>query len=175
MTAALRRHPPETDMRLYQLERTQLLPAKIESAWAFFSDPRNLPLITPPWLGFSVVSPLPERMHPGMIASYTVRPFPLTRVSWITEITHINEPHFFVDEQRFGPYRFWHHQHHFRELPGGVEMRDLVSYMLPFGTAGALAAPLVTRRVREIFDFRQKRLKTMSWTEGKKGERHGPA
>lgn len=150
-------------MTLHTLERTQLLPTDLETAWAFFSDPRNLPRITPPWLGFSVVSPLPERMHAGMIARYTVQPFPLTTVTWITEITHVAEPHFFVDEQRFGPYRFWHHQHHFRETTGGIEMRDLVSYIIPFGPVGHLASPLVRRKLRDIFDFRYATLEKMRW------------
>lgn len=150
-------------MRLNHLERTQLLPTDLETAWAFFSDPRNLPQITPPGLGFSVISRLPERMHAGMIARYTLRPFSLTTVTWITEITHIAEPHFFVDEQRFGPYRFWHHQHHFCEAPGGIEMRDLVSYILPFGAAGNLATRFVARKLREIFDFRRDTLEQMTW------------
>jgi ligand-binding SRPBCC domain-containing protein len=152
-------------MRLYHLERTQFLPADLETAWSFFSDPRNLPQITPPWLGFSVTSRLPERMHAGMIASYTVRPLPLTSVTWVTEITHVSEPHFFVDEQRFGPYRFWHHQHHFHEAPGGIMMRDLVSYILPFGTAGTLAARFVARRLHDIFDFRRDALEQMTWKQ----------
>jgi ligand-binding SRPBCC domain-containing protein len=148
-----------------------MLPTDLETAWAFFSDPRNLPKITPPWLGFSVVSRLPERMHAGMIARYTVRPFPLMTVTWITEITHVDEPQFFVDEQRFGPYRFWHHQHHFREAPGGIEMRDLVSYILPFGAAGALAARYVARRLQEIFDFRRDTLEQMTWKQVEQEQR----
>ncbi len=150
-------------MALHTLERAQTLPTDLETTWAFFSDPRNLPAITPPWLGFSVRSPLPERMHPGMIASYKVSPFPLTTVSWITEITHVAEPFFFVDEQRFGPYRFWHHQHHFREVSGGVEMRDLVNYIIPYGVAGNLAASYVKKQLREIFDFRHDVLEKISW------------
>ncbi len=152
-------------MTLHTLERTQILPTDLATAWAFFSDPRNLPKITPPSLCFTVRSTLPERMHSGMIATYTVSPFPLTTVTWITEITHVEEPHFFVDEQRFGPYRFWHHQHHFHEVPGGIEMRDLVNYILPFGAAGNLAAPYVKKQLREIFDFRRNVLDKMKWEE----------
>ena len=152
-------------MTLHSFERTQILPTDLETAWSFFSNPRNLPKITPPWLGFSVISSLPERMHAGMIARYRVRPLPLTTVTWITEITHVAEPHFFVDEQRFGPYRFWHHQHLFRVTPGGIEMRDLVSYILPFGAAGNLAAPFVALRLREIFDFRRDTLEQMTWKQ----------
>ena len=150
-------------MKLHTLERTQILPTDLKTAWAFFSDPRNLPKITPPSLEFSVRSPLPERMHAGMIARYTVRPFPLTTVTWVTEITHVVEPYFFVDEQRFGPYRFWHHQHHFREVSGGIEMRDVVNYIIPFGPAGNLAAPYVKKQLREIFDFRHEVLEQIDW------------
>ncbi len=150
-------------MKLHTLERTQILPTELMTAWAFFSDPRNLPIITPPSLEFSVRSPLPERMHAGMIARYTVRPFPLTTVTWVTEITHVVEPYFFVDEQRFGPYRFWHHQHHFREVSGGIEMRDVVNYIIPFGPAGNLAAPYVKKQLREIFDFRHEVLEQIDW------------
>ena len=150
-------------MRLYHLERIQQLPTDLATAWAFFSDPANLPRITPPWLGITITSTLPERMHAGMIATYQVKPFPLASVAWVTEITQVNEPYFFVDEQRFGPYRFWHHQHHFREVPGGVEMRDLVSYILPFGRAGQLAAGLISRRLHRIFDFRRDTLNQMMW------------
>ena len=162
-------------MRLYHFERTQMLRTDLETAWAFFSDPRNLPKITPPWLGFSVVSSLPERMHAGMIAKYTVRPLPLMTVTWITEITHVDEPFFFVDEQRFGPYRFWHHQHHFREVPGGIEMRDHVNYILPFGTAGNLANHFVARRLQKIFDFRRDTLERIIWEQVKEEQYHGCA
>lgn len=142
-------------MKVHRLETTQQLAASPEEAWAFFSDPGNLALITPPSLGFRVTSPLPEKMYPGMIVTYTLSPFPLLRISWVTEITHMEEPRYFVDEQRFGPYRFWHHRHLFRETAGGVEMTDIVTYALPFGIFGEVAAGLVAARLREIFDFRR--------------------
>ena len=150
---------------LHSLERTQILPTDLETAWTFFSDPRNLPQITPPWLGFTVTSGLPDRMYAGMIATYRVCPVPLVPITWVTEITRVDEPFFFVDEQRFGPYRFWHHQHHFREVPGGIEMRDLVSYILPFGPLGKLAAGYVARRLEAIFDFRKETLAKMVWSK----------
>ncbi|SNB47263.1 Ligand-binding SRPBCC domain-containing protein [Geobacter sp. DSM 9736] len=141
-------------MKVYRLERVQLLRTTVEEAWRFFSDPANLPLITPPSLGFRVTSPLPGRMYPGMLVTYTVTPFPPLRVVWVTEITHVSEPHYFVDEQRFGPYRLWHHEHHFRQAESGVEMADTVTYALGFGLAGRMAAPFVAARLRQIFDFR---------------------
>jgi ligand-binding SRPBCC domain-containing protein len=140
-------------MKLHLLERSVRLPISIGAAWNFFSSPANLPRITPPWLGLRVTGPLPERMHPGLIITYAVRPFPGFAAGWVTEITHVVEPSLFVDEQRFGPYRFWHHQHHFREVAGGTEVRDVVHFALPRGTALA-AGWLVRRRVEAIFSFR---------------------
>jgi ligand-binding SRPBCC domain-containing protein len=142
-------------MSLHRLEATQRLAVSPEEAWAFFSDPRNLAAITPPGMGFVVRGELPAVMHPGMIVVQTVRPLLGIPVTWVTEISHVIEGRLFVDEQRFGPYRFWHHQHHFQEIPGGIEMRDIVHYSLPFGPFGdAVNALLVRRRVRAIFAFR---------------------
>lgn len=128
----------------------------VEKAWDFFADPANLPVITPPDLGFRITSEIPERMYAGMIISYTVTPFAGLPVNWLTEITHVDEPHFFVDEQRQGPYRFWHHQHTFMEIPGGVEMTDLVHYGLPFDPLSRVIAPLVQKRLDSIFAYRRK-------------------
>ena len=140
-------------MKLHLLETTQKLPIPPAEAWDFFADAGNLARITPPSLGFEVTSKLPERMYAGMLITYRVRPLFGVPVRWVTEITHVDEPRLFVDEQRFGPYRFWHHQHHFRALAGGVEVRDVVHYALPRG--GALARPLLVEpRLREIFRYR---------------------
>ncbi|MDR7418436.1 MAG: SRPBCC family protein, partial [Armatimonadota bacterium] len=130
-------------MRLQSLRTVQRLPVSIAEAWAFFSDPRNLGRITPPWMRFEVLSPLPERAYAGLLITYRVRPVAGIPVTWVTEITHMREPHLFVDEQRFGPYRFWHHQHLFREVPGGVEMEDIVHYALPLGWLGRIVNRLV--------------------------------
>ena len=143
-------------MKLYSLQRSQRLPISIDDAWSFFSDPRNLAQITPPSMRFRTLSDVPERMHAGMIVTYQVRPLFGIPVQWVTEITHVSEPHFFVDEQRFGPYRFWHHQHHFREVDGGTEIRDLIHYVLPFDPAGrAVQRWMVGPQLRHIFDFRR--------------------
>jgi ligand-binding SRPBCC domain-containing protein len=139
------------------LREVQRLPISLPEAWSFFSDPRNLSRITPPSLGLEVTSDLPGVMYPGMIITYRVRPIPWVSVGWVTEITHVREPVLFVDEQRFGPYRFWHHEHHFREVEGGVEMEDIVHYALPFGTIGRVfGGPLVRRRLEQIFSFRRR-------------------
>lgn len=142
-------------MRLHRLTSRQVLPIPLDEAWAFFSDPRNLAKITPPWLNLKPTSELPPEMHPGLIVTYDVAPVAGVRVLWVTEITHVVDRAMFVDEQRAGPYRFWHHQHHFKAVPGGTEMRDIVHYALPFGIVGDLAgAKMVKRRVEGIFAYR---------------------
>ena len=146
-------------MKLYTLNFTQTLPLSIDEAWRCFCDPRNLSIITPAWLDFQMTGELPERMDAGLVLSYRIRPFLGFPVNWISEITHVREPEMFVDEQRFGPYRFWHHQHHFRETPAGVEVRDIVNYGLKFGLFGRVTnAVLVRRRIDEIFAFRRQEL-----------------
>jgi ligand-binding SRPBCC domain-containing protein len=143
-------------MPVHTLECTQVIHAGLNEAWDFFSDPRNLQRITPPSLGFEIRTALPRRVFPGMMIEYRVRPLAGIPMTWVTEITHVAERQFFVDEQRIGPYRLWHHEHHFRDLGDGrVEMRDRVTYALPFGW---LAEPLhllfVRPQVRRIFDIR---------------------
>ncbi len=141
-------------MKVHRMETVQRVPVAMEEAWRFFSDPRNLAKITPPSLGFQVTSPLPERVYAGLIITYKVRPLFGVPVNWVTEITHVDEPNLFVDEQRFGPYRFWHHQHLFRAVEGGVEMTDIVHYALPPG-GGLARGLLVAPRLKEIFDYRR--------------------
>lgn len=147
-------------MKLHRLHARQHLSISAEEAWTFFSRPENLPLITPDWLDFEMTNRVPDEIHAGTIITYRIRPVLGVPVSWVTEITHVDAPHFFVDEQRFGPYRFWHHQHHFRPVDGGVEVDDLVHYALPFGPAGRLAHPLLVRRKLEaIFAYRRRILR----------------
>lgn len=143
-------------MSLHRFEARQIVPIGLDEAWEFFSDPRNLAVITPQEMAFEVTSPLPERMHPGLLISHRVRPLFGIPVTWVTEITHVVEGKLFVDEQRFGPYRFWHHQHHFRFVDDGIEIGDIVHYALPFGPLGdVLNSLLVHDRVRSIFDYRR--------------------
>jgi ligand-binding SRPBCC domain-containing protein len=150
-------------MALYQLKRTQVLPISIEKAWDFFSSPFNLKEITPPDMGFQVkLVQENQKMYPGMIIGYKVSPMLKIPISWVTEITHVQEPYYFVDEQRFGPYSLWHHQHHFREVEEGVEMTDLVSYKIPFGVLGDFAHWLfVKKRLEYIFDYRYQTLEKL--------------
>ncbi len=143
-------------MAIHVLERTQRLPITPEEAWDFFSDPGNLALITPPSLRFEITSRPPGEIYPGAVITYRIRPLFGIPASWVTEISHVEKPSFFVDIQLLGPYRLWHHQHNFAQVEGGTEMRDTVHYALPFGPLGEMAHRiLVRRRLEEIFDFRR--------------------
>ncbi|MEQ9592981.1 MAG: SRPBCC family protein [Cyclobacteriaceae bacterium] len=145
-------------MKIYNLKRVQFLPITKDEAWEFFSSPKNLSKITPKEMGFNIIYISGgDKTYPGQIIRYKVKILGGLSVHWVTEITHVNEPHFFVDEQRFGPYALWHHQHHFREVEGGVEMTDEVNYAIPMGVLGQLANWLfVGRQVNAIFDHRFK-------------------
>jgi ligand-binding SRPBCC domain-containing protein len=108
-------------------------------------------------MGFDVLTEVPEQMYEGLMISYTVRPLFGLPMNWITEITHVKDKLYFVDEQRKGPYKIWHHEHHFKEVEGGVEMTDIVSYEIPFGILGKLAHPLIVqKKLEEIFAHRFK-------------------
>ena len=143
---------------IHVLETSQIIHASIERAWDFFSDPRNLAKITPPELDFTILTALPKRVHPGMMIEYRVRPALGIPVRWLTEITHVEPGKFFVDEQRIGPYRIWHHEHHFAPLDGEqIEIRDRVTYVLPFGPLGDLMHPFVVKpQLTKIFAYREK-------------------
>lgn len=142
-------------MKLHVLERKLAIPITLGEAWDFFSNPTNLSLITPPGLGFRMTSAAPEKIYPGLILAYKVTPFLGLPVDWVTEITHVKEREYFVDDQRVGPYRLWHHRHDFRETEGGVDVRDTVHYALPLGPLGNIAHELVVKKqLREIFDYR---------------------
>jgi ligand-binding SRPBCC domain-containing protein len=159
-------------MKLYSFRRVQTLPVALETIWTFVSNPVNLCRITPPWLGLEVVSRVPERIYPGLLVTYRVRPVARIPVLWVTEITQAVEPWLFVDEQRIGPYRFWHHQHIFREVPLGVEVEDIVHYALPLGWLGPCVNRAVAPRLREIFDYRRRALEDL-FAGGVGGSRHG--
>lgn len=142
--------------KVYSLKTVQVLPISLEAAWDFFSSPANLKEITPANLGFNIVSKHHgSKMYPGQIIEYTVRPVLNIPLYWMTEITHVEDLKYFVDEQRYGPYSMWHHQHHFKEVPGGVEMTDIVHYKMPFWFFGDIANTLfIKKQLKEIFDYR---------------------
>jgi ligand-binding SRPBCC domain-containing protein len=145
-------------MKVYRLRYVTRLKIGIEDGWDFFSTPNNLSIITPPSLRFEVMSDVPRKIYAGMVAVYRVRPlFGVPMMTWLTLITHVNEPYLFIDEQRIGPYKFWHHEHRFWEVKGGVEIEDLIHYSLPLGPIGRLINWLtVSRQLERIFAFRQK-------------------
>ncbi|MET3112649.1 ligand-binding SRPBCC domain-containing protein [Pedobacter sp. CG_S7] len=148
-------------MKAYHLNFNQQLPISLKEAWDFFSTPLNLAKITPPEMAFTVTSDLKtaEKMYPGMIITYKVSPLTGIKLNWMTEITQVKEGEYFIDEQRFGPYQFWHHQHHFKAIPGGVEMNDILTYGLPFGILGQMANQLfVANKLQEVFSFRNQKV-----------------
>src|ERR1700733_12252498 len=124
-------------MSVHSFKKIQFIPATLNQAWDFFSSPANLPLITPPEMDFRIISKFhSDKVYAGQLIEYKLRPLPGIRVYWMTEITHVKDGVYFVDEQRYGPYSLWHHQHHFVEKDGGVEMTDIVHYKAPFGVIG---------------------------------------
>lgn len=144
---------------MYQLKTIQFVKTDMATCWDFFSDPKNLSKITPQSMGFIVRTELPDKMYEGLMIEYTVRPMLGIPMNWITEIKTVKNHSFFVDEQRKGPYRIWHHEHHFKEVEGGVEMTDIVSYEIPFGFLGRLMHPiLVKNKLKEIFDYRRQKV-----------------
>lgn len=147
-------------MGVYTIKSTQQIPITIEQAWEFLSSPKNLQKITPEQMGFKILTEnLPEKIYPGMIIQYTVRPILNIPMRWVTEITHVDHLHFFVDEQRVGPYRIWHHEHHLKTIPNGVEMHDIVTYQPPLGVLGSLANTLIIKaQLKHIFAYREKKL-----------------
>lgn len=148
-------------MQAYHLRFSQLLPITLDEAWDFFSSPLNLAKITPTDMAFTVTSEMAEnqKMYAGMIVTYKVSPVAGIKLDWMTEITQVEDKRYFIDEQRFGPYKFWHHQHHFKEIAGGVEMNDILTYGLPMGIFGKIANSIfVANKVKEIFAYREKKV-----------------
>jgi len=146
-------------MKTYHFKFESDLPIPLAEAWDFFSSPLNLAKITPPEMNFVVTSgyTADTKMYPGMLISYKVSPVFGIKMNWVTEITHVKDMEYFVDEQRFGPYALWHHQHHFKEIKGGVHMTDILTYAIPYGIIGRVAnTVLVDREVKKIFAYREK-------------------
>ena len=142
--------------KIYSLKTIQKIPITLEQAWDFFSKPDNLKDITPSNLGFQIISKHHgDKMYAGQVIEYTVRPVLGIPLYWMTEITHVQDKQYFIDEQRFGPYSLWHHQHHFKELAGGVEMTDIVHYKLPLWFLGDIANTIMVKnQLAHIFNYR---------------------
>ncbi len=144
--------------KVYNLKKVQVLSVSISEAWNFFSSPANLAKITPANLGFNIISKHHgEKMYAGQIIEYTVKPVLGIPLYWMTEITHVEDQKYFIDEQRYGPYSLWHHQHHFKKINEGVEMTDIIHYKIPFWFLGDIANSLfVKAQLNKIFDHRFK-------------------
>lgn len=144
---------------MYTLHKTQKIPVSLNEAWNFISTPKNLAVITPPSMGFVTLSGDDKEMFAGQIIHYHVSPLLGLKMEWVTEITHVEDKRFFVDEQRFGPYKFWHHKHFLKEIPGGVEMEDIIHYKLPMGILGKMVHPFMVKpKLEEIFEYRKNKL-----------------
>jgi ligand-binding SRPBCC domain-containing protein len=142
--------------KVYSIKTVQLLKMSMDEAWDFFSSPKNLEKITPSHLGFKIISKHHgDKMYAGQIIEYIVKPVLGIPIYWMTEITQVSEKKYFIDEQRFGPYSLWHHQHHFKQTAEGIEMTDIVHYKLPLGILGDIAHFLfVKKQLKGIFDYR---------------------
>lgn len=149
-------------MKIYRLHQKQNLPITKQEAWDFLSDPKNLKVITPDYMGFHILSGADRQMFAGQIIQYIVTPVLGIKTKWVTEITHVIDGEYFVDEQRFGPYSLWHHKHFIKEIDGGVEMEDIIDYKIPMGILGQLVHPILVKpKLKEIFDYRTKKLEEL--------------
>lgn len=151
-------------MKIYVLKTEQAIPITLDEAWEFFSSPLNLAKITPVDMSFVVTSDqtTSTKVYAGMIITYKIAPLLGIKMDWMTEITHVVEKQYFVDEQRFGPYALWHHQHHFKEIAGGVLMNDILHYAIPYGAIGRLSnSVFVGNKVKQIFTFRERAIERM--------------
>ncbi|MCX6316338.1 MAG: SRPBCC family protein [Bacteroidetes bacterium] len=150
-------------MAAHSIKVVQKIPVSLEKAWDFFSNPANLQAITPGNMGFTVISKYHgDIMYAGQIIEYRVRPVMNIPLYWMTEITQVKDMQYFIDEQRFGPYSLWHHQHHFKAIPGGVEMTDIVHYKNPLGILGRLANTLfVKKKLDGIFEYRLQKVEEL--------------
>lgn len=147
---------------VHTLKTKQTLPISIDQAWEFLSSPKNLKTITPDYMSFDIISGADRDMYPGQIIQYIVTPILGIKTRWVTEITHVVDKQYFVDEQRFGPYALWHHKHFIKAVAGGVEMEDVIDYKLPFGWFGNLFHGLIVKpKLKEIFNYREKKLKEL--------------
>jgi len=146
-------------MKIYTLHKKQNLPISIDEAWDFLSSPKNLKTITPDYMSFDILTNINKPMFAGQIIQYIVTPILGIKTKWVTEITHVKDKEYFVDEQRFGPYALWHHKHFIKEIEGGIEMEDIIDYKVPMGILGQLVHPFIVKpKLEEIFNYRQKKL-----------------
>ena len=148
---------------LHTLHTKQFIKSDLVTLWDFMSSPANLAKITPSYMGFHILSDIADtKMYPGQIIEYYVTPVAGIKMHWVTEITHVKDMAYFVDEQRFGPYAFWHHKHFLKQVPGGIEMTDVLHYKVPFGFLGKIVNALfIKKKINEIFNYRYNKLEEL--------------
>lgn len=153
-------------MRVKQKSWETIIPQSVEKVWAFFSRPENLDVVTPKDMHFEILSDIANvPMYEGMVIQYKVSPFLGIKMNWVTEITHAKELEYFIDEQRFGPYAFWHHQHHFEVTNDGTLMKDILHYKVPYGIIGNIAdAVFVDAKIEAIFSFREQKIRELFYS-----------
>lgn len=138
---------------------TQRLPIPLEEAWKFFSSPYNLAEISHPDLKFEIISSPPDVIYKGLEIRYRIKPMVRVPVIWVTEITEVEEGKLFIDEQKKGPYKYWHHEHHFAHDPAGVLVTDKLTYDVGWWPVGGLVGKVwVDKQIDKIFDYRREKL-----------------
>lgn len=146
-------------MKLYQLHKTQKLPISLDVAWEFLCNPANLSELTPKEMNMTIISGADRPMYAGQVLQYSVTPLPGFKTKWVSEIAQYEHKKYFVDDQLYGPYAFWHHKHFVHEIDGGVEMEDIIDYKVPLGFIGQLLHPIVVKsKLESIFEYRQKKM-----------------
>ena len=146
-------------MKIFKLKYSQKLPISLNEAWDFLSSPNNLELITPKHMDFNITDWDKKKAHPGQIIQYTVKPLLGVKINWVTEITQVKDKEFFIDEQRFGPYSFWHHKHFLKEVENGILIEDVIHYKIPLGPIGVLINFLfINSKLNSIFKYRKQEL-----------------
>jgi len=146
-------------MIVNKLFYSQKLPISLDDAWDFLSSPNNLKLITPESMNFKIIDWDKKKAYPGQIIQYTVSPVFGMKIKWVTEITQVKRNSYFIDEQRFGPYSFWHHKHFIKEIDNGILMDDIIHYKIPFGFIGEILNKVyVQNKLNKIFKYRENKL-----------------
>ena len=146
-------------MMVNKLFYSQKLPISLDDAWDFLSSPNNLKLITPESMNFKIIDWDKKKAYPGQIIQYTVSPVFGMKIKWVTEITQVKRNSYFIDEQRFGPYSFWHHKHFIKEIDNGILMDDIIHYKIPFGFIGIILNKVyIKNKLSKIFKYRESKL-----------------
>jgi len=152
-------------MKLYQLHKTQKLPISLDDAWSFLCDSSNLTKLTPKEMKMKIISGADRPMFAGQVLQYSVSPLPGFKTKWVSEITQYEHKKYFVDDQLYGPYAFWHHKHFVHEIDGGVEIEDIIDYKVPLGILGRLVHPfLVKPKLEAIFEYRKTQMEILFGT-----------